>query len=126
MLFFASASILLPMADYTITSESAVGQRLDKIAVGTQASYVTFKNSKIDLVAKITLGRDSRNTIVIDSKLASRNHAVIQKIKSEYYLKDMGSTNGTYLNDKKIPPDKYVKLAAGDKITIGSDSIIMS
>ena len=40
-----------------------------------------FNNSKIELVAKITIGRSQDNNIVIDNKLASRHHAIIQKIK---------------------------------------------
>ncbi|MFI3258001.1 MAG: FHA domain-containing protein [Spirochaetales bacterium] len=114
------------MHDYTISSESIVGKRLDKIGDNDKVSYLTFKNNRIDLVAKITLGRSQTSTIVIENKLASRNHAIIQKIKNHFFLKDMGSTNGTYLNGEKIPSDKYIKVVYGDKITIGSDSIIMS
>ena len=114
------------MKDYTITTESAVGQRLDKIAESEHDSYLIFQDTKINLVAQITIGRASDNSIVIDNKLASRHHAVIQKIKDNYFLKDVGSTNGTFLNGKKIPADKYVKLAKNDKITIGNDSVILS
>lgn len=114
------------MEDHTIAYESPIGQRLDNIGKSELASYLTFNNDKIGLVSKITLGRASGNSVVVDNKLASRNHAVIQKIKNDYYLKDMGSTNGTYLNDTRIPPDKYVKLTRGDKITIGNDNLVMS
>lgn len=114
------------MQDHTITTESAVGQRLEKINRVEPTSYLTFNNSKIGLVSKITFGRSKENSVIINNKLASRTHAVIQKIKEDYFLKDLGSTNGTYLNGKKIPADKYVKLSRGDKITIGNDNVIMS
>ncbi len=115
------------MQDYTISSESAVGQRLDKLTDTDVISYLTFKNSKVDIsVGKITIGRSPSNNIVIDNKLASRNHALIQKIRDEFFLKDMGSTNGTFLNGTKVPADKYVRIRKGDKITIGNDNIIMS
>jgi len=85
-----------------------------------------FNNSKIELVAKITIGRSQDNNIVIDNKLASRHHAIIQKIKDAYFLKDENSTNGTFLNGRRIPSDKYVRLNGGDKITIGNSNLILS
>ena len=89
-------------------------------------SYLLFDKKKIKLVAKITIGRDSDNSVVIDNKLASRHHALIQKIREDYFLKDENSTNGTYLNGVKIPTGKYIKLNRGDKITIGSANLVFS
>ena len=114
------------MQDYTISTESAVGQRLDKLKDNDAISYLTFKNSKVDIsVGKITIGRAPGNNIVVDSKLASRNHAIIQKIKDAFFLKDCNSTNGTFLNGTKIPADKYIRIHSGDKITIGNDNVVM-
>ncbi len=117
----------LHMPDYTISSESAVGKRLDKLTDSDLISYLTFKNNKIDMgVGIITLGRAPTNSIVIENKLASRQHAIIQKIRDAFFIKDMGSTNGTFLNGTKVPADKYVRIKRGDKITIGNDNIVMS
>ena len=85
-----------------------------------------FNNKKVSLVAKITIGREYDNDVVVDNKLASRHHAVIQKIKDAYFIKDEQSTNGTFVNGVKIPSDKYVKLNLGDKITIGNMSLVIS
>lgn len=114
------------MKDTTIVSSSAVGQHLEKIAEGSQVSYLMFNKKKISLTAKITIGRNSDCDIVVDNKLVSRQHAVIQKIRDAYFLRDDGSTNGTFLNGRRIPNDKYVKLNAGDKITVGSANLVMS
>lgn len=114
------------MQDETIITTSAVGQRLEILTETDKVSYLMFNNSKIKLVAKITIGRSTENDIVIDNKLASRHHAVIQKIKNEYFLKDEGSTNGTFLNGKPIPDGKYVKLNSQDKITIGNVNLVIS
>ncbi len=113
------------MADVTIVNESPLGQHLERIAQSQQVSYLVFNKKRIQLVAKITIGREPDNTIVIDSKLASRHHCVIQKIRDAYFLKDENSTNGTFVNAQRIPADKYVKLNPGDKITIGSSTLIM-
>ena len=114
------------MSNETIQSISPVGQQLSSYGDTKPASYLMFNRKKIELVAKITIGRESDNDVVVDNKLASRHHAVIQKIKDAYFVKDANSTNGTYINGVKIPPDKYVKLNPGDKVTIGNMSLVIS
>ena len=76
------------MSDTTIVNTSPLGQHLDRIAESQQVSYLVFNKKRIQLVAKITIGRETDNNIVIDSKLASRHHCVIQKIRDAYFLKD--------------------------------------
>ncbi|NLM01326.1 MAG: FHA domain-containing protein [Treponema sp.] len=112
--------------DETIITSSPVGQRLEKMKETDVVSYLKFNNNKINLVAKITIGRSPENNIVIDNKLVSRQHAIIQKINNEYFLKDAGSTNGTMLNGKKIVAEKYYKLYSGDTVTIGTDHLVFS
>lgn len=114
------------MEDTTIITSSPVGKHLDAIAESNPASYLIFNKKRIKLVAKITIGRESDNDIVVDNKLASRHHAIIQKIKDSYFLKDENSTNGTYLNGRLIPEGKYVKLNPGDKVTVGNMSLVIS
>ncbi|HKL85830.1 MAG TPA: FHA domain-containing protein [Treponemataceae bacterium] len=114
------------MSDETIITSSAVGHRLDIMTETDRVSYLLFNNSKVKLVEKITIGRSADNDIVIDNKLTSRHHAIVQKIKDEYFLKDDGSTNGTFLNGKKVPDGKYVKLHKQDKVTIGNVHLIIS
>ncbi|MGN0740876.1 MAG: FHA domain-containing protein [Treponema sp.] len=114
------------MDDSTILTDSPVGKHIDAISNPSAMSYLLFNKQKIQLVAKITIGRESDNDVVIDNKLASRHHALIQKIRDDYFLKDEESTNGTYLNGTKIPAGKYVKLNRGDKITIGSANLVFS
>jgi len=62
------------------------------------------------------IGRSGECDIHIEDQDASRQHAVIQPIGEEYYLRDMDSTNGTLINGQ--PVDKKI-LKHGDKITIG-------
>lgn len=110
----------------TIVTKTPAGEQLKSYTDTKPASYLMFNNRKVDLVAKITIGRESDNDVVVDNKLASRHHAVIQKIKDAYFLKDVGSTNGTYVNAVKIPTDKYVKLNPNDVITIGNMRLVIS
>ncbi|MBM3708089.1 MAG: VWA domain-containing protein, partial [Actinobacteria bacterium] len=65
---------------------------------------------------RITIGRSSYNDIVIDDDAASRENSFIIIENNEYKIGDMGSTNGTFLNDRKITSPKA--LNDGDKINI--------
>lgn len=113
------------MNEETIITSSKVGQRLDAIVKNEPVSYLVFNNGKIPIVSKITIGRETDNDVVIANQLASRHHALIQKIKDEYYIKDLESTNGTFLNGELIPKDKYVKLEGNDTVTIGKINLII-
>ncbi len=50
----------------------------------------------------LTIGRDPGNDLVIDHKLASRRHARFEQDQSGFYIRDLDSTNGTYLNGERI------------------------
>ena len=114
------------MSNETIVTDSPVGRHLDSLGESKPASYLMFNKKKVELVAKITIGRESDNDVIVDNKLASRHHALIQKIKNAYFIKDEESTNGTFVNGIRIPAGKYVKLNPGDKITIGNMSLVIS
>jgi diguanylate cyclase (GGDEF)-like protein len=64
----------------------------------------------------IVIGRSSKSEIQIDQESVSRNHAKIINTGKSIILRDLGSTNGTYVNDQLI--DEYV-LRDGDFIKIG-------
>lgn len=49
-----------------------------------------------------TLGRSSDNTIVLDSSKISRHHAQIRLLPTGAVIEDTGSTNGTWVNDRRL------------------------
>ncbi len=55
------------------------------------------------------------------AELVSRRHAkiILDGNTGEIFIMDIGSTNGTYLNGKKLPPNEKVKLKDGDEIILG-------
>lgn len=54
-----------------------------------------------------------------DKGIASRNHAIIKRNGDNYTITDLGSTNGTFLNGKRIAANAPQPLRTGDKIKIG-------
>ncbi len=79
------------------------------------------ENKKYDLNRQVTqIGKKIDNQIVILDNAVSRNHAEIEMTSDSYLLRDLGSTNGTYLNDIKV---KEAYLSPGDVIKIGNTEI---
>ena len=69
------------------------------------------------------IGRGEENGIVLNIAEVSRTHAVLIKAEEGFMIKDLGSTNGTYVDKKKIG-GKYL-LKPGDTIMLG-DAIYMT
>lgn len=69
----------------------------------------------------LTIGRDRSNDVSIDDIRLSRNHAHIRRVGSNFVIKDLESTNGTWLGEDRI--DKYT-LRDGDTIRIGKAQIV--
>ena len=72
------------------------------------------------------VGRDaSQCTVTItDAEDVSRRHAVIHNRENQYYLSDLGSRNGTYVNGMALKPNEQVLLNDGVAIRFGSASYI--
>ena len=70
----------------------------------------------------ITIGRAVENDIVITSKRVSREHAHVRREGWHAILEDLGSTNGTFLNDERVltPMELHDK----DRIMIGDVILI--
>ncbi len=76
------------------------------------------KNKKMTLNKNLTsIGKRENNDLLLSDKTVSRNHLEIEYTSDSFLLKDMGSTNGTYLNGSKV---KEAYLAPGDTIKIGN------
>ncbi|MBN1520526.1 MAG: FHA domain-containing protein [Spirochaetales bacterium] len=102
----------------TIISSSNLGKRLSSIHKA-EAYQLSYNGQACSLTARITIGRGTDNKIVLDDSLVSRHHALIQKIKSEFFIKDLDSSNGTFVNGQPVPKGKYVKLGRSDVISVG-------
>ncbi len=71
---------------------------------------------------EIIIGRDKTSAIVVEGKSVSPKHAKIKKIKNSYYLFDIASDSGTFLNENKLLRPKL--LYDWDEIRIGKKIFI--
>ena len=65
---------------------------------------------------------DSVNIIFKNEKAISRNHCEIFQKDAEWFVEDKKSTNGTFLNDKRVKESN--KLKDGDKLSLGKETFI--
>lgn len=75
-------------------------------------------NQKFIFSDELMVGRSPQSDIVINDNFVSHNHARIYMLNNQYVLEDLGSANGTYLNDVRLDGNTY--LQTGDIITIGT------
>ena len=68
----------------------------------------------------ITIGRLGDNTVVLSDELASRHHCIIEPWQGGFRLRDLGSRNGTKLNENRI---KTEALDNGDVVMIGTTEL---
>ena len=73
------------------------------------------------LTTGMTIGRKEDNAVVIDNLAVSGYHAKIERVGSDVVISDLESTNGTFLNDKRITS---CTLLEGDTITVGKHTIL--
>ena len=112
--------------DKTIYKRGKDGKKVEE-ELKSRVARLKFKNRSVDINKKIYIGRSETNDIVVkDDPLASRKHALIEKIKENYYISDLGSTNGTYLNNNPIVKNKMIKLESGDVIKVGKTEFVIS
>lgn len=74
-------------------------------------------DSLVELAPITTIGRHSRNNIVLNDTYISGEHALLSWRDAQWWLEDLGSRNGTLLND--IALTDPVVISAGDVISIG-------
>ena len=72
---------------------------------------------------QFSIGRAESNDVPLpNDERASRQHALVEQLPAGWSIRDLGSTNGTFVNGEKI---KKVRLKEGDRILIGTSIIKM-
>ncbi|GAA6622562.1 FHA domain-containing protein [Scytonema sp. NUACC26] len=71
------------------------------------------------------IGRSSKSGLVLDSLDVSRQHGKFFLRDGNYYYSDLGSINGSLVNDKLVETDQVYALKSGDVVRIGEFLLVM-
>lgn len=94
------------------------GAELGRLLVLASPTGEPAVGAAFSLDAVTTLGRDVNNTIVVDDEFASGRHAVLTYRGRAWYLEDLGSTNGSFVNG--ILVEGVAPLGFGDELQLGN------
>lgn len=92
-------------------------RELGRLIVVDPAESDLRPGSVFSLDAITTLGRDVNNSIVVEDPFASSEHAVLTFRGRNWYVEDLGSTNGTYVNGGRV--EGVAPVAYGDDLQVG-------
>lgn len=75
-------------------------------------------------VAEITVGRDPGSDLSLDDRTISSRHAHLIFRQDQWWVEDLGSTNGTFLNDHRIETPTVI--AHGDRLQFGQNEFLVT
>jgi hypothetical protein len=93
------------------------GLELGRLVVAASPGGEPVEGTTLALDAITTIGRDVNNAIVVDDQFASAEHAILTYRGRTWYVEDLASTNGTFVNGNKV--EGLAPLGFGDTIQIG-------
>jgi hypothetical protein len=101
-----------------------IGRAVDNAAM-TAAASSTSLNGLYNGIEVIASSPFSPQYIYYSSKVVSRNHALLKCENGKFYIKDTGSSSGTFLNGKRLSPQgqesSFFEICNGDIIKLGED-----
>ena len=120
ILIVVSLYAFLGLAVYTIWRElSLAGAQLgpQQVPEITVIYNDTDDASRTFQVSEITIGRESACTLVIPDDTVSAYHARLRYHHKQWWIDDLQSTNGTFINDERVFTSTVI--LSGDEITLG-------
>ena len=75
--------------------------------------------------SSVIAGNSDAVDIKLDNRFVSRRHFQVRFESDVFYISDLGSTNGTYLNGSKLNPNEEQILRDGDKVGLGVDEVLL-
>ncbi|MCU0414094.1 MAG: FHA domain-containing protein [Ignavibacteriaceae bacterium] len=103
--------------DLRLKSFAAQIQKVPAITL-IERSGVNENKENTFSVSEITIGREAGNTLCLDDDIISNRHASLTFRNGHWWIEDLYSTNGTYLNDEKVSSPTI--LITGDDLHIGN------
>ena len=91
-----------------------------------QANHIAQTTDYVLVGECMTLGRTAENDICLPDGEVSRKHALLRCRDEGWEICDLGSSNGTFINDLKLVPQVASRLSHGQQIRIGSFVLTVS
>lgn len=101
----------------SLAGERDPSRSLGVLVVERSPSRTPRTGERITLRVTNAIGRDAGNDIPLPDEAASARHAVLELRDGEWWIEDLGSTNGTLVNGVRIAKPERVR--AGDQLGIG-------
>ena len=107
---------------------ATLGAGLKKVAVKETIAYIQTVDGRRTKVekAEFIIGKSQAGTdmMIAGNSSVSRRHARIICRGGQYYIEDLNSLNGTYVNESKVEPGISKGLHTGDKIKVSDTELI--
>ena len=96
---------------------SATAGRLKVIHTGSDPR--AKPGAVLDLAPETSLGAAADNQLVLADRFVSSRHAILHWDGSQWWLEDLGSRNGTFLNGKQLMPYRPEPASSGASLQLG-------
>jgi hypothetical protein len=93
------------------------GAELGRLVVVTSPAGEPAEGTSLALDAIATIGRDVNNAVVVEDQFVSAEHAILTFRGRAWYVEDLASTNGTFVNGS--PVEGVSPLGFGDVVQVG-------
>jgi hypothetical protein len=93
------------------------GAELGRLVVIASPAGEPAEGTSLALDAIATIGRDVNNAVVVEDQFVSAEHAILTFRGRAWYVEDLDSTNGTFVNGS--PVDGVAPLGFGDVVQVG-------
>jgi pSer/pThr/pTyr-binding forkhead associated (FHA) protein len=93
------------------------GAELGRLVVVTSPGGEPEEGTSLALDAIATIGRDVNNAVVVEDQFVSAEHAILTFRGRAWYVEDLASTNGTFVNGS--PVDGVAPIGFGDVVQVG-------
>jgi hypothetical protein len=99
---------------------AAASGNVHRLIILTAADSGRPPGQALSLAAVSSIGRDLDNDIVLNDATVSGRHAVVGRRDGAWWVEDLGSTNGTWLNAEPVPAQLPALARSGDVLQFGA------
>ena len=119
LIYFVGWALLVMWRNLQVQTQLLAAQQAPKITL-TRLDSDQFEPFAFEK-SEIFLGRDPSSTLILDDETVSSRHDRIVYRLNEWWIEDLHSTNGTFLNEESV--HALTVLVSGDEIRLGQATI---